>query len=83
MAGLTQHSDGNYLVVEFQPYCFESAAIASNLNYNLFCDQDPPHRALVMTRIEGNDRLPVLNPDQRMLTFSQTYGIWHTVVEFI
>lgn len=83
LAGLTQHSDGNYLVVEFRPGCSGSTAVASHLDYNLFFDQDPQHRALVMTRIDGNDRLSVLNPQQRSLNLSQPSGIWHTVVEFI
>ncbi|KAA0694224.1 HupE/UreJ family protein [Halopseudomonas laoshanensis] len=83
MAGMTQHSDGNYLVVTFRPDCFSSAIIASDLNYNLFFDQDPLHRALVMTRIEGSDRLTVLSPDQRTLTFAHEPGIWQTAAEFI
>ncbi|WP_449629400.1 HupE/UreJ family protein [Pseudomonas sp.] len=83
MAGLTQHSDGNYLVVEFRPDCFDSTIIPSELKYNLFFDQDPLHRALVMTRIEGSDRLTVLSPDQQTLRFAEVPSVWQTATEFI
>lgn len=83
MAGLTRHSDGNYLAMEFRPDCAGSDAVASELNYNLFFDQDPLHRALVMTRVEGNDRLTVLGPDQRTLVFAEVPSVWQTAAEFM
>ena len=83
MAGLTQHSDGNYLVVEFRPDCFDPAIVPATLRYNLFFDEDPLHRSLVMTRIDGNDRLSVLGPNQQELSLVDNEGVWHTVVEFV
>ncbi len=83
MAGLTRHSDGNYLALEFRPDCFDSAISPSQLKYDLFFDQDPLHRALVMTRIEANDRLSVLSPDQRVLAFTEVPSVWETAVAFI
>lgn len=83
LAGLTRHSDGNYLAVEFRPDCLGSGVAPSQLNYDVFFDQDPLHRALVMTRIEGNDRLAVLSPDQRTLTFAEVPSIWQTAGDFM
>jgi hypothetical protein len=83
MAGLTQHSDGNYLVVEFRPDCYDPAIVPATLRYNLFFDEDPLHRALVMTRIDGNGRLSVLGPNQQELSLVDNEGVWHTVVEFV
>jgi len=83
MAGLTQHSDGNYLVVEFRPDCFDPAIAPSALRYELFFDDDPLHRALVMTRIGEQDRLTVLGPNQRELELTANGGVWQTVVEFL
>ncbi|WP_339845658.1 HupE/UreJ family protein [uncultured Halopseudomonas sp.] len=83
IAGLTRHSDGNYLALEFRPDCFDAAIVASQLQYNLFFDQDPLHRALVMIRSDENDRLTVLGPDQKTLSFADTPSVWHTAVEFI
>lgn len=83
LAGLTQHSDGNYLALEFRPDCFDPAISPSHLEYELFFDQDPLHRALVMTRIDDNDRLSVLSPDQRILAFTELPSVWATAVAFI
>lgn len=83
MVGLAQHSDGNYLVLELRPDCLDSATAPSDLSYSLFFDEDPLHRALVMTRIEGRDRLSVLGPDQRNLGFTETPSLWQTAGEFI
>jgi hypothetical protein len=83
LAGLSRHSDGNYLVVEFRPDCFDPARAPSDLSYNLFFDEDPMHRALVMTRTEGGDRLTVLGPDQQNLAFMGTPSLWQTAGEFI
>lgn len=83
LAGLTRHSDGNYLAMEFRPDCFDPAIMASKLEYNLFFDQDPLHRVLVMTRIDDNDRLAVLSPDQSTLRFAEVPGIWETAGEFM
>ena len=83
LAGLTQHSDGNYLAMEFRPSCPGSVTLPAQIQYDLFFDEDPLHRALVMTRVDGNERLTVLSPDQRSLNFADTPSAWETAREFV
>lgn len=83
LAGLTQHSDGNYLAMEFRPNCPEASELPGEIRYDLFFEDDPLHRALVMTRVAGTERLAVLSPDQRSLNLAETPNMWETAREFI
>ncbi|MEH6800473.1 MAG: HupE/UreJ family protein [Halopseudomonas sabulinigri] len=83
MAGLTQHSDGNYLAMEVKPNCPTESVEEQQLQYNLFFTEDPQHRALVMVRKDGNERLTVLSPGQRSLALADNPGLLQTAKTFL
>ncbi|MAL99611.1 MAG: hypothetical protein CL583_14300 [Alteromonadaceae bacterium] len=83
MHGLSSYSDGDYLTLGFTPACSEGATGPATLEYNLFFDEDPLHRLLVMVRDEGTTRPVVLGPDQRQLSLDAAPSAWATAGNFM
>lgn len=81
--GLSSHSDGAYLVLHFIPLCPDDSMGASALEYNLFFDQDPLHRVLVMTRENGESQPSVLGPEGRQLSLDAAPTAWETAQSFL
>lgn len=83
VAGLTQHSDGNYLATEFRPQCVAGELAAGHLSYQLFFDDDPLHRALVQVSGSDGSYLSALSPGQRTLELASEPGLFDTMTMFI
>jgi hypothetical protein len=58
---IDQHADGAYLVLIFDVACAGSAATI-NMNYSLFFDIDPSHRAIFVGRSGSDIATAVLAP---------------------
>lgn len=83
VAGLTQHSDGNYLATEFRPQCAADDLAEGQLDYQLFFDDDPLHRALVQVSGSDGSYLSALSPGQRTLKLASDPGLIDTMKLFI
>lgn len=83
VAGLTQHSDGNYLATEFLPRCPGTEAMPDRVEYNLFFDADTLHRALVSFSADGEQTFNVLSPDRRSLSLSRHADVWSVARQFV
>lgn len=81
--GIARHSDGAYLSLNFKPECGGAAEGRDGLEYNLFFEEDPLHRLLVMVRENGTDRLSVLGPDARTLRLDRAPSTWETAGRFL
>ncbi|AMK78087.1 MULTISPECIES: HupE/UreJ family protein [Methylomonas] len=78
-----EHSDGHYVVLNFQAIC-PSVSAPLSIAYRLFFDFDPQHRGLLSLIHQGLTETAIFSPDRQQIQFpfSAGHSAWRALTDF-